>query len=71
MKGIIYKYEDKEGKEQKGVAFHEEQTEAYTKYNKVFLRLLNDDYDFKINNEGKKLISVKDINLLTQVGFWD
>jgi hypothetical protein len=71
MEGTIFKYTDKEGKEVKAVAFNDEQTPAFSDYGKVFLHVLNEDYAFKTNKEGKKIIAVKDASCLTQIGFWD
>jgi hypothetical protein len=71
MKGTIFKYTDKEGKEQKAVAFQSEQISAYFNSRKVFLRLLNDDFTEKTNEERKKIVAVKHYNELVQIGFWD
>jgi hypothetical protein len=71
MKGIIFKYTDKDGKEVKAVAFNDEQTPAFSDYGKVLLYILNEDYTLKTNEEGKQIIAVKGFSCLTKIGFWD
>lgn len=67
----FFKYTDKNGDEVKAVAFNEEQKPAFSDHKKAFLRILNKDYTFKINEDGKKLIAVKVYCYLTKIGFWD
>jgi hypothetical protein len=71
MKGVIFKYTNKAGEEVKGVAFNEDQKPAFKDHKKALLRLLNEDYTFKTDEEGKKIIALKDFSCLTRVGFWD
>ena len=71
MKGVLFKYTDKRGDEVKGVAFYDDQKPAFSDHKKVLLRLLNEDNTFKTNEEGKKLIALKNYSDLTVVGFWD
>jgi hypothetical protein len=71
MKGVIFKYTDKDGKEVKAVALNDEQKPAFSDYRKALLLILNEDYTFKTNEDGKKIIAVKDYSCLTQIGFWD
>ncbi|MDR2009935.1 MAG: hypothetical protein LBQ22_05590 [Bacteroidales bacterium] len=71
MKGIIFKYTNKDGEEVKAVAFNDEQKPAFSDHRKAFLRLLNEDYTFKTNEEGKKIIAVKSYSDLTKIGYWD
>lgn len=70
-KGVIFKYKDKNGEVVKAVALNEEQNSRFSDYGKVFLRILDDDYNFKKTEDGKKLIAVKNGNELIQIGFWD
>lgn len=67
-KGIICKYTDNERETVKAVAFNDEQSSHFSDYGKVFLRILNDDYDFKKTSEGKNIIAVKDHSDLTSIG---
>lgn len=69
--GYIVEYTTKEGKKQKALMLLHEQTQDYTKYNRVFLHLLNDDLTPMKNEEGKKLISVRYVSELTRIGFQD
>ncbi len=69
--GILYKYVNKDGQIQKAKALHMEQTPNFTDYDKLFLRLLNDDLSDKTNNKGQKMISVRHIDEVTQVGYTD
>jgi hypothetical protein len=46
-KGIIYKYKDEKWETVRAVALNDEQHSQFSDYGKVFLRVLNDDYDFK------------------------
>lgn len=70
-KGIIYKYTDKEGETVRAVALNDEQHSQFSDYGKVFLRVLNDDYDFKKTGEGKNIIAVKNQSNLIRIGYWD
>jgi hypothetical protein len=70
-KGIIYKYTDNEGETVKAVALNDEQSFHFSDYRKVFLRILNDDYDFKKTSEGKNIIAVKNHSDLTRIGHWN
>lgn len=70
-KGIIFKYKDKNGEIVKAVALNDEQNPTFLDYGKVFLRILDDDYNFKKTEEGKGIIAVKNGNELIQIGFWD
>ena len=67
-KGIIYKYIDKEGKMVKAVALNDEQYSQFSDHGKAFLRVLNDDYDFKKTGEGKNIIAVKNHSDLIRIG---
>lgn len=70
-KGIIYKYIDKKGETVRAVALNDEQHSQFSDYGKVFLRVLNDDYDFKKNGEGKNIIAVKNHLDLVRIGYFD
>jgi hypothetical protein len=71
MKGIIFKYTDKNGEEKKGVAFHDEQKTFFPGQRKVFLRILNKDFTFKKNEDGNMVVALKSYSELTQIGYWD
>lgn len=70
-KGVIFKYVDKNGVAVKAVALNNEQHFQFSDYGKVFLRILDDDYNFKKTEEGKGIIAVKNGDELIQVGFWN
>ena len=70
-KGIIYKYRDKGRKTVRAVALNDEQYSQFSDHGKVFLRVLNDDYDFKKTGEGKNIVAVKNQSDLTKIGHWD
>lgn len=70
-KGIVYKYIDKEGETVRAVALNDEQYSQFSDYGKVFLRVLNDVYDFKKTREGKNIIAVKNQSDLIRIGHWD
>lgn len=70
-KGIIYKYINKEGETAKAVALYDEQKSCYSDCGKAFLRVLNDDYDFKKTGEGKNIVAVKNHSDLIRIGHWD
>jgi hypothetical protein len=70
-KGVIFKYKSKNGEMVKAVAFNKEQDSCFSDHGKVFLRILDDDYNFKKTEEGKGIIAVKNGDELIQIGFWD
>lgn len=70
-KGVIFKYKDKDGVTVKAVALNDEQHSQFSDYGKVFLRVLDDDDNFKKTEDGKWIIAVKNGNELIQIGFWD
>lgn len=65
------KYVDRSGVTVKAVSLDDEQHSKFTDYGKVFLRILDDDYNFKKTEEGKFIVAVKDVNELIQIGFLD
>jgi len=65
--GILYKYLTKEGKEQKGIAYHWEQLEAFTSINKTIIHLVDDNFQPMKNEMGRSII-LKQFKLLTQIG---
>ena len=70
-KGIIFKYMNEKWETVKAVAVNDEQKPCYSNYGKVFLRVVDDDYNFKKTEEGKGIIAVKNVSDLTQIGFWN
>lgn len=69
--GKIVKYTTLKGETQLAIAYDKEQTPAFSKYGKVVLHLINEDYTPKKDEYGKKLISVKIHSDLTIIGFVD
>lgn len=70
-KGVIFKYVDKNGVMVKAVALSDEQHSHFSNYGKVFLRILDDDYNFKKMEDGKGIVAVKNGDELIQIGFWN
>jgi hypothetical protein len=69
--GYIMEYTTKYGLRQRAVMLHNEQTKVYSDNKKAFLRLIDDDGNYKRNEVGQALISVKHVSELTQIGFQD
>lgn len=67
--GIVFEYETPVGK-QKGIAYHDEQKPEYSDHDKVFLRLINDDFSSKHSN-GKQIISLRNRTELKIIGYID
>lgn len=70
-KGVIFKYKNKDGEIVKAVALNDEQESCYSDHGKMFLRILDDDYNFKKAEDGRGFFAVKNGNELMQIGFWD
>jgi len=69
--GYIVEYATKNGKMQRAVALHREQTKIFKDSARAFLRLIDIDGNYIENKDGKKIISVKQISELTIIGFQD
>lgn len=69
--GIIVSYTDMNGNLQKGIVRHTDQHEEFRKVKKALIRLLNDDLTIKTDQDNKSLIALKNIDLLTHIGFCD
>ncbi len=69
--GILYQYQNWEGKTQTAKALHIEQTPAYKDNDRVLLRLINDDHSDKLNKKGQKMIAVKHLDEIEHIGFID
>lgn len=69
--GKIVKYTTLKGETMLAIAYDKEQTSAFSKYGKVVLHLINEDYTLKKDENGKKLISLKHQSELTIIGFVD
>lgn len=70
-RGTIFQYTDKKGKIIKGFAYREDQNQIFQQYNKVFLRLVNDDFSLKKTEDNKEIIAIKSHCELTLIGFID
>ena len=70
-KGLIVSYIDKGGKLQFALALYIDQKPQFANFGKVFLRLLDEEFNPMKSGEGKNLIAVKHKKELTQVGFQD
>ncbi len=69
--GYILSYIDKFEHKQYGIAYYNEQTGDFKNYDRVFIRLLNEDLKPKLNEKGKQLITVKHASEITTIGFVD
>jgi hypothetical protein len=69
--GILVEYTDKNGKTQKGIARHKDQVKAFSDHNKILVWLLNDDLTEALDETGKKLVALKHVTELKQIGFSD
>ena len=69
--GKLYQYTTKQGFVQNAKAFYAEQTPAFKNHNKVFLRLVNEDFSDKLDGQDRKIIGVKHISEVTLIGFFD
>jgi hypothetical protein len=70
--GYYLQYTDKEGKIQKAIAYHDEQDDSYKRQKRVFIRLIDDRFQPKIDPDtGKKLVSLKYASDFKIIGFLD
>lgn len=52
-----------------GIAYNDEQEEAFTKYKRIFIRLINQDGTPKTDEMGKKICSLKRFEEVKVIGF--
>lgn len=64
----IIEYFDGE-KVQKGIVDPRDQKPGIKNYNKVFIRLVNDNLEFIKDKNGKKLCTLKEQNQIQTIGF--
>lgn len=69
--GILVSYVDINGNLQKGVVCHSDQHHLFEKANKALVRLLDDDFNLKIDQDQKNITALKSKDLLTHIGFCD
>ncbi len=69
-KGIIVKYKNSEGRWQKAKVLYADQKPEFSNFQRVFVRLIDDDFEDKII-DGKKVIGVKHEAELKLIGFID
>lgn len=69
--GILVEWTNKNGELCTGIARKEDQTDLYTKYNKVVIHCINEDFTDKTDSNGKKLIAVKHSSELKVLGYID
>ena len=65
--GRLVKYHTEDGW-QKGKVLYGDQVPAYSRHDKVFIRLINDDYSDKLDENGKKVITLKHQSEVTTIG---
>jgi len=68
--GIFVQYQNKDGDTQKAMAHYEDQKQEYAQVDKVYLRLINEDFSPKMN-DGKKVIALKQRTDLKVIGYFD
>lgn len=69
--GSYVKYTDKAGKVQRGIAYNDEQSPEFKNVNRVFIRLIDDNFQPKLDENGKKIIALKFSSEITVCGFVD
>jgi hypothetical protein len=69
--GYYVQYKDKAGNIQKAIAYKDEQSPEFVKVKKVFIRLIDDRFQFKTDEKGKKIVALKAETDLKIIGFTD
>jgi hypothetical protein len=69
--GSLVRYIDSDGQVRQGIVKHSEQSEEFKKYNKVLIRLLNNDMTVKKDEHGKEIVVLKDSSKVIITGFID
>lgn len=70
-RGYLVRYVSKDGRMQKGVCYHHEQTPEYTIHKKVFVRLLDDDHSLRLDDHGRSMMAVKNASEVIITGYMD
>lgn len=70
-KGIIFEYKKRDGTTQNALALYSDQRPEFSKYGKVFLRLLDEEFNQKKDGAGKNLVGLKHKDDLKHLGFQD
>ncbi len=69
--GKIVTYIKKDGSLQHAIMLDAEQHVNFTKYNKALLHLVDEKFKPQCDANGKKYIALKQLSLLTHIGFTD
>lgn len=69
--GIIVQYINKDGIPQKGIIRHNDQTQTLQMDDKLLVRVVDDNFNPKINAEGKEIIVFKRTDQIKKIGFTD
>lgn len=70
-KGFLVEYTDAKGMVQKGILNPKEQAPVLAKVNKYIVRLVDDKFNPKVDDNGKKLVALKHFKDMDIVGFID
>lgn len=60
--GKVISYINKEGEQQKSIAFDEDQRPSFYEFNRIFVKLINDDFSPKLDENGKRLCALINTN---------
>jgi hypothetical protein len=69
--GIIVQYTNKDGITQKGIIRHADQIHTLQMDDKLLVRVVDDNYNPKLNDAGKEVIVFKRTDQIKQIGFTD
>lgn len=69
--GYIVEYINKDGSRQRAIAIHNEQSNAYSDFGRAFLRLIDANGNYTLDENGKKVIAIKYWSHLIRIGFID
>lgn len=69
--GCLVQFKNSKGELRKGIALHKEQRAAFANHGKSFIRLVNDDFEPLLDDNGKKLVSVKNSDECIIIGYID
>lgn len=67
--GYLVEYASKDGSKQMGIVRHSEQKKEFKEIKKCLVRLINDDHTEKKDESGKKVIALKNAELLKLIGY--
>ena len=69
--GKLVRYTKKDGGVQMAIAYNDKQHPEFIKAKKVFLNLIDENYNQMVDGGGKNITGLKDISLVTVIGMVD